>query len=355
MASVDVVVPCYNYAHYLEKCIASITSQRDVDVRVLIVDDCSPDNTPEVASRLAAADPRITYVRNPVNLGLIGTANRGVMDWASADYVVLISADDLLTPGALARAAQLMDAHPEIAMTYGLALMMSDEGAPLTPPDVRDAATRIVPGKRFIQEVCAQGNFVPTPCAVMRTSVQHRIGGYDPRFKHTSDIDTWLRAATEGPIGVVNAIQGLYRWHASNMSAAFQRRPIGDRREMIETCRAFLNRYGDKAPEAAAWVEAMERRYGEEAVLVASKSFTSPGDDTWEDSLSFAVQHFPDYRGASTWRTFQVKRALGRKLSTMLQRLADGLRTLAARPPGPAWYDHGERYGWWPENLPAGG
>ena len=46
MSSVDVVVPCYNYANYLPHCIDSILSQRDTNVRVLILDDASPDNTP---------------------------------------------------------------------------------------------------------------------------------------------------------------------------------------------------------------------------------------------------------------------------------------------------------------------
>ena len=49
MSSVDIVVPCYNYAHYLEFCVHSVLEQRDVDVRVLIVDDASPDNTAQVA------------------------------------------------------------------------------------------------------------------------------------------------------------------------------------------------------------------------------------------------------------------------------------------------------------------
>src|SRR5262249_29253788 len=94
MTSVDVVVPCYNYARYLEDCVNSVLSQRDVDLRVLIIDDASPDNTPTVAKRLAATDRRVTYMRNDVNLGLVGTSNRGVIDWACAEYTALISADD---------------------------------------------------------------------------------------------------------------------------------------------------------------------------------------------------------------------------------------------------------------------
>jgi len=345
MASVDVVVPCYNYAHYLEGCLASILSQRDVQVRVLILDDCSPDDTETVARRLAAADPRVEYQRNAQNLGLIGTANRGVMDWARADYVVLLSADDALTPGALARACDLMDANPQISLTYGMALMMSDEGAPLCPPDVREPDTRIVSSEAFLREVCRTGNPVPTPTAVMRTSVQHAVGPYDPRFKHTSDLDTWMRAASQGPIGVVNAIQGLYRWHATNMSAAYQRRPIGDREEVLKTCVAFAERYGRNFPAFAGWLAEMEAQFGREALQIASDSFSREGDDTWEGSLAFARAHGGASLRSPAALKFLAKRLIGRK--AVLDRVRR--RAAPASPDhGPAWYDHGMQIGWWP-------
>ena len=82
MTAVDVVVPCYNYARYLPTCVSTILDQAGVEVRVLIVDDCSTDETPTVAAALAAQDSRVTVVRNEVNLGLIGTANRGMLEWA---------------------------------------------------------------------------------------------------------------------------------------------------------------------------------------------------------------------------------------------------------------------------------
>ena len=59
MPVVKVIVPCYNYAAYLGECVASILDQDGVEVRVLIVDDCSPDATPEVGRRLAAEDERV--------------------------------------------------------------------------------------------------------------------------------------------------------------------------------------------------------------------------------------------------------------------------------------------------------
>jgi glycosyltransferase involved in cell wall biosynthesis len=114
VSSVDVFVPCYRYEHFLRQCVESVFSQSGVSVRVLIIDDASPDNTAEVAAALASEDPLVSFIRHIENKGHIATYNEGI-EWASADYMLLLSA---LLPGALSRAAELMDAHPEVGFIY---------------------------------------------------------------------------------------------------------------------------------------------------------------------------------------------------------------------------------------------
>ena len=116
-SSVSVIIPSYNYAHYLPGCVDSVLSQPGVEVEVLIIDDCSSDDTPLVGQRLAG-DPRVTFRRHPVNQGHIATYNEG-LEWASADYVAVLSADDLLVPGSLARAVGALDACPSAGFVYG--------------------------------------------------------------------------------------------------------------------------------------------------------------------------------------------------------------------------------------------
>jgi glycosyltransferase involved in cell wall biosynthesis len=126
VSSVDVIVPCYRYGHFLRECVESVLSQTDVDDRVLIIDDASPDNTAEVAAELVREDPRVTCIRHSENKGHIGTYNQGIK-WASADYMLILSADDYLLPGALSRAAHLMDAHPEVGFTFGNVMELNDD------------------------------------------------------------------------------------------------------------------------------------------------------------------------------------------------------------------------------------
>ena len=117
--TVSVVVPCYRYGHFLPECVGSILDQEGVDVRVLVIDDASPDDSAQAARRLAAADARVEVRVHEVNRGHIATYNEGLLDWADGDYSVLISADDVLAPGALARATAVLEEHPEIGFVYG--------------------------------------------------------------------------------------------------------------------------------------------------------------------------------------------------------------------------------------------
>ena len=76
MPRVSFIVPCHRLAHLLADCVGSILSQTFQDLEVLIMDDCSPDHTPEVAATLT--DPRVRYIRNEQNLGHLRNYNRGL-------------------------------------------------------------------------------------------------------------------------------------------------------------------------------------------------------------------------------------------------------------------------------------
>ena len=123
MTSVSVVIPCYKYGHFLEDAVTSVLDdQEGVDVRVLIIDDASPDDSADVARKIAARDPRVEVTVHTANKGNIATFNEGLLEWADGDYCVLMSADDRLTPGALRRARDLLDAHPSVGFVYGHSL-----------------------------------------------------------------------------------------------------------------------------------------------------------------------------------------------------------------------------------------
>lgn len=235
MSRVDVVVPCYRQGHFLRDCVASVLSQNDVEVRVLIIDDASPDDAAEIAGELSAADPRVEFRRHEVNQGHIATYNEG-LDWLSGDYALFLDADDMPTPWAFARAARLMDAHPEVGMTCGPAIVTRDpSNQTYTPPDRFNY--QVVNSAEWIRAFCSLGkNPLCTPTVIVRASLQKQLGGYLPELPHTADMEMWLRFALHAPVGLIHAHQGFYRIHESNMHKgypgildAIQRRAAFDR------------------------------------------------------------------------------------------------------------------------------
>ena len=89
LPTVSVVVPCYRYGRYLEQCVGSVLTQEGVEVRVLIIDDSSPDDSYAVAQHLAAKDSRVTARRHETNRGHIATYNEGLLGWADGEYCVV--------------------------------------------------------------------------------------------------------------------------------------------------------------------------------------------------------------------------------------------------------------------------
>lgn len=309
MSSVDVVVPCYRYAHYLPMCVESILSQEGVDVRVLIVDDCSPDDTAEVGQRLAASDPRVTYVRNEVNSGLIKTANRGLFEWASADYALLLSADDALSAGALARAAALMDANPTVGFVYGLVNIIGPDARPQGAPEAPDAELIVVPGERFFQLCCKKGNHAPSPTAVVRTRVQHEVGPYDGDFPYTSDYNMWMRFALRGDVGFVNAVQAYYREHGGQMSGGF----VGANliREHLRMVTKLVATQSADFADPDRVLDGYRRFCASAALYEAHKHFEAGNAAGVEEFVALAADHGVPLRELPAWKTLQVKKAIG--------------------------------------------
>jgi hypothetical protein len=221
MSSIDIIVPCYRYGHFLRQCVQSALSQAAVNVRVLIIDDASPDNSAEVAAGLAREDSRVTFIRHAANKGHIGTYNEGI-EWVAADYMLLLSAGDYLLPGALKLSAELLDANPEVGFTYGKALELHD--GQIAEPDAANRSDwRILGGLEFI-ELSGAENLVRTPTAVVRTKLQKQLGGYLPELPHSGDMEMWLRFAAHARVGILETYQAVYRRHSENMSLGYTAR-----------------------------------------------------------------------------------------------------------------------------------
>lgn len=322
MSSVDVVVPCYRYGHFLRECVESVVTQSMVDVRVLIIDDASPDNTAKVGSQLARDDSRVTFLRHNTNKGHIATYNEGI-DWICSDYFLLLSADDYLLPGALGRATGLMNNHPEVGFTFGNAIELSDNGVTKKVDPVANlldgSSECILEGKEFI-EISGVDNIVPTPSAVVRTPLQKKVGGYRPELPHAGDMEMWLRLAAHAPVGVIKSPQAVYRRHSANMSRNYTANHwLADLQQRRLAIDLFMRKCGHVLPNATEVHRKMQCSLGTTAVGCASAAFNDGNTELCNTLAQLAVEIYPNVKRLSPWFRLYLKKQIGQKRWHVMQ------------------------------------
>lgn len=294
MATVDVVVPSYQYGRYLRGCVESVLTQEGVDLRVLIIDNASTDDSVEVARALAVADGRVEVVARPRNLGPQASFNEGI-DWARADFFLILCADDLLAPGALARAASVMERNPGVHLTFG-AVESAGAGDPAgsSRTALLAADWRIVPGKALLERFCRTGrNHVPGPTAIVRTSVQKRVGHYRSEVPQTDDMEVWMRFALLGDAAQTDAVQGIARVHPLSQSASSRTVHDWDR-EFLAAFELFFARDGAALPDARRLLRRARRSLSERAYWCALSHLCRRQPAVSMNLLRFALTTCPD-------------------------------------------------------------
>jgi glycosyltransferase involved in cell wall biosynthesis len=247
VASVDVVVPNYQYARFLPQCIDSVLRQQVHDLRVLIIDNASTDNSLEVAQELARLDRRIEVQQHQTNLGFHASVNEG-LDWATSDYVMILCSDDFLPAGALARAVSILEANPSVAFAYGPYAELRKQNLPIAVHAAQEN-WKIEPGSSFITRCC--GSMVQTMAPLVRTAVQRRAGYYRTELAQTSDLEILLRLACYGDVAATCAIQGVQRIHQNNISINAWNDPVLTALQEIEMFDCFFRNEGKGLPSAA--------------------------------------------------------------------------------------------------------
>lgn len=350
MGSVSVFVPCYKYGHFLRQCVESILSQAGVDVRVLILDDASPDDTPEVAAELVGRDSRVEYRRHDVNKGHIRTFNEGI-DWSDGDYNVLLSADDLLAPGALSRAARLLDDHPEVGLAYGRGIVLgAGEPQPRSSAEA-DHRWKLTKGIEFLESCCSEGgNPVCTPTAIVRTRLQRELGGYRTELPHSGDMEMWLRFASHADVAYIDADQAYYRVHDANMSHRWFSEILGDLGQRKAAFDHLFRRQSASIADAERLRLAADLAVSMEAFWAASRMFDEGDPSSCRELLAFALEVHPGLRDRPEYGRLLWKKRIGfRAWSSIRPALSYWRNRHARRSPYPT--DRASRSA---ETLPHG-
>ena len=181
---VSVVIPTYNLARFLPEAVASVRAQVWPDFEIIVVDDGSTDNTPEVLESLSA-EGGLRWFRQE-NAGASAARNRGIRE-ARKSWVAFLDADDFWLAGKLAAQFEALDAKPSAAFSY------TDERLRFEDGTETDRASRATDAPLLPQMLV--GNIFSTPTALVRRECFDTVGLFDTRLRTGEDWDMWMRLA----------------------------------------------------------------------------------------------------------------------------------------------------------------
>lgn len=314
LSTVDVVVPCYNYARYLRACVQSVLSQSGVNVRVLVIDDASSDETAEIGHDLAASHHTVEFRRHEVNKGHIATYNEGLIGWSVAEYTVLLSADDLLTPGSLSRAVRVMEADKAIGMVYGRAFHFFQKSE---LPRVDASSSRFIrySGAKWLEARCRSAqNVITSPEVVVRGTIQRAVGGYRPELPHAGDLEMWLRVAAVSDVAYLRGVpQAFYRVHSASMQRTKYQSSLVDFVQRKAAFDSFFARRHDTVGHSGSLHDMANRALAREALWDVCRAYDHNRVDRSrvDELVEFATAAYPNVASLPEYAALRRRCALG--------------------------------------------
>jgi glycosyltransferase involved in cell wall biosynthesis len=245
--AISVCIPTYNAAPWIAATIDSVLAQTRRDFELVILDDCSADDTLSIVRQYD--DPRIRLLVHERNQGAEASWNRLLAE-ARGRFMKLLCCDDLIHPTCLeAQAAILEDpTHAGVVLVTGPRDIIDDTGSVILRRRGLTPAGRI-DGQTMIRRVVASGrNWIGEPLAVLfRRDIAIALGGFDAAEPYCIDIDMWCRLLSKGDLWVVPETVGAFRVSRSSWSFRLAGKQAAQDR-------AFFARIRDQlAPSLSRW------------------------------------------------------------------------------------------------------
>lgn len=217
---VSVIVPCYNYAHFLGETLDSVIAQTYTNWECLIIDDGSTDNTKEVADNYCKKDSRIKYIYQS-NQGLSAARNKGI-DEARGEYIQFLDSDDLITSEKLRHQATSFSSNDQVDMIYSNYHLMTADGSKRWGVEATNwIVMKHEPFKEFLH-YWEKGFTIPIHAYLFKKSCFTKWGKFDVALPTHEDLALQLNFSLYGAkYKMIDEVSSIYRVHATSMAKDF--------------------------------------------------------------------------------------------------------------------------------------
>jgi len=303
---ISIIIPTFNRVLMLAEALDSALAQTYERLEIIVSDNASSDGTGELLARYQH-DPRLRCHRNPVNLGMVGNWRQAVRDLATGDFFLILSDDDcLLDPDYLARAARLIQEHPDLVLVHAEGYLLDTRTGHRS--ELRLPYAEVESGTRVFSMRC---QIAPQDFTLCNVLFHRRLALELDAFADPQDLccdsELFLNLCLCGRVGVVKGFVSLYRLHGDNLINTVR----GDAGLLAHSIRMFLNPHrlalakGDVPP---AELKAFERT-ARASLMQTLLAMYEHHPDRYPAFVSWLREESPLLtRQVFRWHRFQRKR-----------------------------------------------
>jgi glycosyltransferase involved in cell wall biosynthesis len=205
---VSVIIPNYNYAHYLPAAIDSVLGQSYPNLEMIVVDDGSQDDSEEIVKQFGE---RVRFIKQQ-NQGVAMARNRGV-SVSKGQLIAFLDADDLWLPSKLEKQVQRILDDAEIGLVHCALEEIDSEGKSLRT-DISGMDGWVAKEMLLFRQTVIRGS---GSCGLVPRETFDLVGGFDSRLSTAADWDFCYRVALRQRVSFVPEPLVKYRIHTSNM------------------------------------------------------------------------------------------------------------------------------------------
>lgn len=217
---VSIIMATKNRARLIERALKSVHEQSFSDWELIIVDDGSQDETPQILSKMAETDERIKVLRNEKSQGISKAHNRA-LNQAAGEFVAVIDDDDAwATPDKLRKQVDFLTDKPDYVAVGGGMIILGMEGREryrFLKPETDEA----------IRKTMLLANPIAHTTAMYRLSAAKKVGGYDEASAFAGDRSLFLKLGTVGKLHNLPEYLAYYTLGGQNSSTKYQREHLG--------------------------------------------------------------------------------------------------------------------------------
>lgn len=207
---VSIILPVYNGAKCVSNSIDSVLAQTYKDFELIVVNDCSTDNTWDILQEYATKDSRVKAFTNEVNKKLPRTLNAG-FEHATGEYLTWTSDDNMYEPNAIEEMVKFLDENPDCGMVYTDMTIINEMGE-----EIKEEFKPAAPPKDLrLRSVCGA-------CFMYRAKIAKQVGEYNPDLFLAEDYEYWIRISEASKIMPLHKNLYRYRYQPESLSGSIK-------------------------------------------------------------------------------------------------------------------------------------